>query len=202
MRPKSEDYVVLSDWKGKSLSQIEYIGVMIGIEGIMNAISQDSYPKELIRKDSFFKDTTPAAIRDLDRYFGDLFVEKQTEGNNLYHLTSATAKVCFDDMSIETNSKKIDAITYSGVASKITGINMAFSTNFFDSNLDLQGAIIFRVTEHDDNRLHYSFQPVKALRKFGSLIWGDVAQDVKDMIWHLSPEISTVPFSEDMNIWV
>ena len=196
VRPSIGTYVVLSRWEGKSSGRIELYGVALGVEAIIGCLSEDDEFLLTLQKDDLFKEDTPQAVKDINRYVAKLFIEDASVNKNTYQLTSSVAKVHFDDLILESNSKKVDALLYPSVASQLTGYNVALTTDFVETNLRPKGARMFQVIDFNEEALEYKLKPTKRVKgaypTTGELVWEYVHKDISDQIWTLSPQSPSI----------
>ncbi len=199
VRPEVGQYIVLSNWASKVSDKIEFYGAAIGVEAIIKSLGRnDSFIKTL-SQDDIFKDSTTQDIKNIDRYVAKLFMEKASENDRIYWLTSAITRIHFENMVLSKSGKKLQGLIYPSVASMITGSNLALTTSYVDQNLRLIGASMYKLVEHDVDKMEYKLTPVKTLMRadnYGLLDWQDISKRHAGKYYILSPQTPTIPFDK------
>lgn len=195
VKPAVGSYIVLSRWESKASDRIELYAVALGIEAIMNSLSEDDKFLVTLQQDDVFKDTTAQEVKEIDRYIAKLFVEEALGNEKIYWLTSAVPKVYFDDLVFEASGKKISGLIYPSVAFQLKGYNVALTTDFVDANLQLKGARMYQVINFNEEVPEYTLKPVKKVigsYSNGGLVWEYVNEEIASQIWTLSPQSPSI----------
>ena len=195
VRPKSGEFVVVSGWTS-NLNQkqdpdipIIFNGVAFGVESILKSPQNPSLQK-LLWKDDVFQKQTPEVFKDISRCMGELYVKSSDDFQNLYWLTSAIAKVFFDDLAFDGRGSGINGIIYPSVAGEFSGVNTVFTEDFFYRHLRLCSASMYQIIEANQAKNEYKVRAVKSSTKFdknGNLTW-EYSKD-KNVVGLFSPGI-------------
>lgn len=148
---------------GKAAYPIIIQGVAIGVKKIIDSLPDGHQFKQLLLQDDLFKSTTPESIRKIDEYVGELFCKSADDVKNLYWFTSAIAQILLGKMRDSNSTNGLDGFIYPSVQSKFSDFNIAFRKEFARRQLKLLGAAMYRVVEHDPEKLSYSLKPIKGI---------------------------------------
>ncbi|QHV99302.1 hypothetical protein [Spirosoma endbachense] len=168
VRAELGNTVALSVWVDKRNTKpmidhnIETVGLVIGVKHIFDRLPDGDPFKTMLRHDDIFKAGTSEAIKEIDAYFGDLFIQSSAEVENLYLFTSAIARVYLNHMN-SPSAGKVQALIYPSVESKLSGLNIAFNKTFARQHLKIRGAGLYTVEEHEPDKSRYSLKPTKGI---------------------------------------
>lgn len=195
VRPKVNQYIVLSHWESKLSDKIELYGVALGVEAIMSSLNENDTFLSTLQQDDVFKDTVPQEIKDVDRYVAKIFVEDASADEKIYQFTSAVANTHFEYLIFESTGMKINELLYPSVATQLNGYNVALTKNFVDANLHPKEARMYQVIDYNEELLEYKLKPIKRVTgayPTGELVWEYVQKDISERIWVLSPQSPSI----------